>query len=87
MPAKDTGFIPHRAEGEAAAGWLLTVRPSGHCTAGVKGAAMEGAYQVTDESPALAAGRAVRDCNMFLADLSSAEPGSQGARLRGLRRP
>lgn len=88
LPAEDyASFTPHGAEGAVAAGWLLTARPSGRRTTGVRGAAAEGACQVTDESPALAAGRALRDCDMLFADLSSAEPGSQGARPRGLRRP
>lgn len=47
-------------------------------------AATEDTYQVTAENWGLAARR---DCNTLLANLSSAEPGTQGVRVRELKRP
>lgn len=65
----------------------MTIHPSGHGTAGVKGAAAEAAEQDTDDNPGLAAPRASGDCNMFSANLSSAGPGTWGARFKEVERP
>lgn len=53
----------------------------------MKGAVAQGTYQVTDENPGLATWTGTRDCNMFLANLSSAEPGTPGVRFREVKRP
>lgn len=63
------------------------IHPSGYRTAGVKGAATQGTYQVTEEHPGLATWRVTRDCDMFLANLSSAEPGTRQGRFREVKRP
>lgn len=63
------------------------IHPGGHGTRGVKGTATQGPYQVTDENPGLAAPGAKRDCNMFFANLSSAEQGTQGVRFREVKHP
>lgn len=61
------------------------IHPRGH-NHGLKRAAAKGT-QVTAENQGLAAQRALRDCNMFLANLSSAELGTRGVWFRELECP